>query len=157
LNFAQDLARRVGLALENARLFQQARAAIQAREEFLSVAAHELRTPITSLRGQVQLMIRQLSSDKEPDPARLKRAFQVMEDQSNKLARLIAQLLDVSRLQAGKLLLECETVDLTALAEEVVSRVGTAATRTIDLQAAPGVTATVDPLRLEQVLINLLD
>ena len=158
LDFAVDLARRIGVALDNARLYHEAQEAIQMREEFLSVASHELKTPVTSMRGYIQLMIRRFRTGNEPDPARLERAFQVLDDQSAKLSRLVSQLLDVSRLQAGKLVLEpCDT-DITALIASVVARAESATpNRKIELRAEAGIDARVDPLRLEQVVTNLVD
>ena len=59
LRLAQDLARRCALAIDNARLYREARVAISIRDEFMSVAAHELKTPMTSLRGYAQLLGRE--------------------------------------------------------------------------------------------------
>jgi PAS domain S-box-containing protein len=80
-----------------------AEAALRERDMFLSVAAHELKTPITSLRGYAQLLLRQLDRGGEIDAERLRRALVVIDQQSDRLARLVGQLLDVSRLEAGKL------------------------------------------------------
>lgn len=158
LDFALDLANRVGLALDNARLYREAQDAVTAREEFLSVASHELRTPITSLRGQAQLMIRQLDAKGMPDPERLLRAFRVIDVQSDRLTRLLSQLLDVSRLQAGKLELERSQADLRSIVAEVVTRTQAAtSTHSIELRVPEELVAHIDPLRLEQVVTNLLD
>src|SRR5262249_2158446 len=74
LNLAQDLARRCSMALDNTQLYREARDAISIRDEFLSVAAHELKTPMTSLRGYAQLLGRELERGEVPSPDRAQRA-----------------------------------------------------------------------------------
>jgi signal transduction histidine kinase len=130
----------------------------EARDEFLSVAAHELKTPLTSLRGFAQLLSMQIENGRAPDPKRLGTALDAIERQSEKLSVLVSQLLDVSRLRAGRLVLERKRTDVVALARHVLEA---AAPRTrghaLRLRAARAVTAHVDPLRLEQVITNLVD
>jgi len=99
------------LAQEQAAL-AAAEAAVRERDRFLSVAVHDLKTPITSLRGYAQLMLRQLDRAGEIDRERLGRALLTIDQQSDRLARLVGQLLDASRLEAGKLPLQREKVDL---------------------------------------------
>lgn len=156
LELAEELARRAALAVENARLFRAAQDAVQKRDEFLSVAAHELKTPITSLRGFAQLLRRRLEHDQQVHGDELRRAVTIMEQQANKLGHLIAQLLDVTRLDAGKLALDRSPTDLTQLVQRAVE----AAQATTDhhqftLRGTQAITLTVDAMRLEQVLANL--
>ncbi len=159
LALAQELARRSALAVDNARLYQEAQEAIQLRNEFLSTAAHELKTPITSLRGYAQLINRQLVKGIMPDPQRIERAMQVIDLQSGKLAGLVGQLLDVGRLDAGKLSLSRQETNLNGLVEEAIgaNRVNTTSNHVweIHLPATPLI-ASVDPVRIEQVVNNLL-
>jgi signal transduction histidine kinase len=130
----------------------------EARDEFLSVAAHELKTPLTSLRGFAQLLAMQMEGGQPPDPRRLAKALDAIERQSEKLSVLVSQLLDVSRLQAGRLVLERKRTDVTSLARHVLEA---AAPRTrghlLELKAPDTVTGHVDPIRLEQVITNLVD
>jgi signal transduction histidine kinase len=130
----------------------------EARDEFLSVAAHELKTPLTSLRGFAQLLIMQMEEGQAPDPRRLTKALDAIERQSEKLSVLVSQLLDVSRLQAGRLVLERKRTDVTGLARHVLEA---AAPRTrghaLELKAPGAVSGHVDPIRLEQVITNLVD
>lgn len=130
----------------------------EARDEFLSVAAHELKTPLTSLRGFAQLISHQLHDGHVPDPKRLAKALDVIDRQSEKLAVLVSQLLDVSRLQAGRLLLDRRRTDVVGVVRHVLEE---AMPRTrghaLRLRAAGRVAATVDPIRLEQVVTNLVD
>lgn len=157
LALAEDLARRCALAVDNARLYREAQQAIQARDEFLSVAAHELRTPITGLRGFAQLTLRRLDREGSLVPLQVQRALEIIDQQSDKLSRLVAQLLDVSRIEAGQLRLERRITDLAALVESAAALAHTRYNRQRIVVRTMPVTAVVDPLRLEQVLVNLLD
>lgn len=133
--------------------------AVRARDEFLSIAAHELKTPTTSLRGFAQLTMRRLGREGQVDPAQLRRALEVIDQQAVKLTMLVSQLLDVSRLEAGRVALDRQPTDLGALLTTVIASVQAGApARAIRLEkpATPAM-ALVDPLRLEQVLNNLLD
>lgn len=134
------------------------RAAEALRDEFLSVAAHELKTPLTGLRGFAQLLMRQLDRDETPDPVRMRQALSAIDQQSAKLARLVNQLLDVSRIEAGKLLLERKVADVVGIVEDVVStaRVNTFRHEFV-VRSPSAALALVDPLRLEQVVRNLVD
>jgi len=117
-----------------------------------------MKSPVTSLRGHAQLMIRQLEAKGAPDPDRLQRAFRVIDVQSKRLTHLLSQLLDVSRLQAGKLELERSRADLRSLVEEVLARVRQTTTdHSIELHAPDETIGEIDPLRIEQVVTNLLD
>jgi len=146
-------------ALEAERAAREAaEAAMRVRDEFLSIASHELKTPLTSLLGQAQLMRRVLERDGQLDAERAAQAVRSITGQGTKLARLINQLFDVSRLEAGKLLIERQPTDLTALVQQAVAEAQSrSAQHTITLQVAEAVQAEVDPLRVEQVLTNLLD
>jgi excisionase family DNA binding protein len=132
--------------------------ALRIREEFLSIAAHELKTPITSLRASAQLAQRRLARETPVKPERVTSALTTVVSQAGKLTRLIDQLLDLSRLETGKLALERESTDLAGLAAQVL--VGARARgvqHPLTLEAPPSLVISVDPLRLEQVLTNLLD
>jgi len=158
LAFAEDLARRASSAIENARLYQQAQNALRERDAFLSVAAHELKTPITSLRGFAQILMRQLKRQGTFDPATLEQALITIDAQSLKLSALINALLDLSRLEAGRLRLERQPTDLVKLTADAIATVQQNTVRhTLTLSAPPTLIAAVDPLRFEQVLVNLLD
>jgi signal transduction histidine kinase len=132
------------------------RRAEEARDEFLSVAAHELKTPLTSLKGFVQVLLRQAERGKAADPGRLTRSLRTIDEQSQKLARLVTQLLDVSRIDAGRLGLETRRTELVRLVKDAVARTRSAR-RALSLRVPASLTAWADPLRLEQVLTNLLE
>lgn len=139
-------------------LFRRAREAVRLRDEFLSVAAHELRTPITSLRGYADLALRRARQGQVAHPEQVGRAFEVILQQADKQTRLVNQLLDVSRLEAHQPRMELQMTDLTRLVADAVAMVqaNTGKHSLVVLAPAP-LEATVDPLRLEQVLVNLLD
>ena len=158
LELATELAARAAVAVDNARLYREAREAIRARDEFISIAAHELKTPMTSLRGFVQLAIRQLDRDGALDPVQAHQALRVIDQQSRKLSNLISQLLDVSRLEAGRLALERQVVDIGRVVEGVVAAAMANSTEHAILVRIPApVLALVDSIRIEQVVTNLLD
>ena len=158
LALAEDLARRAALAVDNARLYREAREAIRARDEFLTVAAHELKTPLTSLRGFSQLTLRQLDRDDPPDPRRVRHALQRVDEQSGRLSRLVSQLLDVSTTEDGGLTLERSPTDLVDLVRGVVAAAQARTGRhALTVHAPSEVLAHVDPLRLSQVVTNLVD
>lgn len=137
---------------------EEAESALRARDVFLSVAAHELRTPLTTLKAYAQLLERQLQRDGQLETARVERALRAFVRETDKLERLIGQLLDVSRIEAGRLRVERQRVDLSQLLGSVVADVRRrTGHQALSLQAPPRLLARLDPLRIEQVLLNLLD
>jgi PAS domain S-box-containing protein len=144
---------------------QAARAAaeenVRARDQFLAIASHELRTPLNPLLLQVQMLLR-LARDgtlAEQPADRLVRMLENCERSVRQFGRLVRELLDVSRMVAGRLDLRPEEVDLAALAREVVVRFGPELAQAgcpVVVQADRPVVGRWDRLRLEQVLSNLL-
>ncbi|HZH13923.1 MAG TPA: ATP-binding protein [Archangium sp.] len=134
--------------------------ALQIRDDFLSVASHELKTPLTSLQLQLQLLWRSLPEtgpDGQPHPAR--KRIEATRRPAERLHQLVNNLLDVSRIRAGRLALEHETVDFSALLQDVVTRSeadAAGAGCTLILHADSPVIGRWDRLRLEQVVTNLL-
>jgi PAS domain S-box-containing protein len=158
LSLAEDLARRAALAVDNARLYREAQDALAARDEFLSVAAHELKTPITSLRGYAQLTLRAMDQTGTVDAQHLRRALTVVNTQTDKLTQLVGQLLDVSRIQSGKLAPDYRDADLSKLAADVVANAERQSPDHDFVLVTPeAIETSVDTLRIEQVLTNLLD
>jgi signal transduction histidine kinase len=134
----------------------QAEAAIQARDEFLSIATHELKTPVAALSAYVQLLTRRYERA-ELNPRQIREALGVLAERTNKLAHLMAQLLEVSRIDGGKLMIEVEPCDLVPLVRGVVATTQALTDRhVLRLQAPERAMAAVDPMRIEQVVTNLL-
>jgi signal transduction histidine kinase len=134
--------------------------AVGARDDFISVASHELKTPLTALQLQVQLLARSLERPAEGGPEqRPERRLAVVEQSARRLAELVNRLLDVSQLGAGTLRLSRERLDLARLAEECVQRLADrcqARGVRVAVRAAPS-EGDWDRLRLESVVVNLLD
>jgi PAS domain S-box-containing protein len=153
------LAAQAAIAMDNANLFQQLQEALRARDEFLSIAAHELRTPVAGVKGFSQLILRALDRG-QVEPDRLRKSVQAIERSSTRLAALTNDLLDVSRIRLGQLPLRVQTIDLTTFAGELVSRFQQQLDErhTIALVPNPQLApVAVDSDRLEQVVVNLLE
>jgi signal transduction histidine kinase len=150
----EELAQRCSAGLANAKLHAEAQRATRLRDEFLSVAAHELKTPVTSLRGYAQLLQREGAMSRS---GLLTKGLHTIELQTARLTELTAKLLDVSRIDAGKLQLEMRTTDLSLLVRDAVLE----AQHNNDEHALRVTTCgpcqvSVDPVRIEQVITNLL-
>ena len=161
LAIARELAHRCAVALDNAILLHRTQEAVRVRDEFLAVASHELKTPLTPLTLHLETLHRLLTrGDLASVPTgRLEHLLLRSEGQLERLNRLIDSLLDVSRFTRGRLLLKCEPTDLSALAESAVALLRDSlenAGCTLELRLAEGVVGTWDRLRLEQVVCNLL-
>ncbi|HXH30333.1 MAG TPA: ATP-binding protein [Bacteriovoracaceae bacterium] len=135
--------------------------ALKARDEFLSIASHELKTPVTSLKLQLQMARRGVKPEENlsPSPAKLAKVFDISTKQIERLIVLIDDLLDVSRIEAGKLSLNREVVDISSLINEVVDRVGEqflSAKCPIEVETGDSFTIYGDQFRIEQVVVNLL-
>jgi PAS domain S-box-containing protein len=154
--FLEALTRQCAQALERAELYRDAQSAIRVRDEFLSVASHELKTPLTTLGLQHKLVERALSEG-VLDKAHARLAASVR--QVNRLGSLVSSLLDVSRISLGKLALEPSDVDLAQVVKDSFERmeaVFTQAGCAARLSVEPGVRGWWDGSRLEQVVVNLL-
>jgi signal transduction histidine kinase len=137
-------------------------ALIQAKDQFLAIAAHELRTPLTSIKGHAQMLMRHGRGAQTPSPADWERALKhatTIDRQSSRLTRLIEQLLEVTGAESKVIDLQHQPSDLVALAEQVVEQFGPVAPiHPIRVEAPERpVVAEVDRQRIEQVLFNLID
>ncbi len=136
--------------------------AVEARDEFLSIASHELKTPLTSLKLQTQLMKR----DREKgDPSvysvrRVDKMLSQTDEQVLRLTRLIDDMLDISRIRSGNLAIQKECFDLGQLVLETTERLQphflATGYQAPKIQVDPDCSGEWDRLRIEQVLINLL-
>ncbi len=156
----EDLAHRAAQAIDNARLYGEAQAAVAARDEFLSIASHELRTPLTALRLALENMRRVSSRDAiaKLSPEYVERVLATAERQGQRLENLVAALLDVSRIQMGRLELDVEEVDLASIVFDAAGSLEDEARQTgstIEVRGEP-VRGYWDRLRISQVVTNLL-
>lgn len=155
---AVEIARRTSMALDNARLYRQTRDAVHARDEFLSIASHELRTPVTAISGVAQLALRSQRRG-TLDEARLGRVLEQLVRSSQRLATLTEDLLDVSRLQSGRFELRLERLDVPSFVIDLVERYRANLGERHTLVLKPDeeeLIVQADAARLEQVLSNLL-
>jgi len=158
LRLAEDLAHRAAVSVDNALLYREAQKAIGLRDGFLQVAAHELRTPVTALKLNVQALVgstRREEAWSERTVSRLKG----LERAVGRLGVLVDELLDVSRITSGRLVLHPEELDLAELVREVAGRFRPEAERAgcaLRVRVPGPVVSRWDRLRLEQVLSNLL-
>lgn len=134
-----------------------AQAAVQARDRFVSMAAHELKTPITSLQMVLDLLVREVKNSERPKD--LQRLLSIAAFQTLRLTSIINDLLDVSRFSAGKLVLKLDLVDLGALVKNLITHSHPdlcAAGCKVKLDIQNNVKGVWDQARIEQVVINLL-
>ncbi|HUP56676.1 MAG TPA: GAF domain-containing sensor histidine kinase, partial [Bdellovibrionota bacterium] len=161
LAVTQELGRRAGIAIDNALLYEAAQTAIRARDEFLSIASHELKTPLTSLKLQAQIRARDLRKGalKRFAPEMLPQLVADDEKQINRLSRLVDDMLDVSRVQTGKMSYSREDFDLNDLVEDVLRRFAPqveASRASVSFASESRAPGRWDRYRIEQVVINLL-
>lgn len=161
LTMAEDLGRRAGTALENAALYVQAQEAVRARDEFLSIASHELKTPLTPLKLQTQSLRRALTQAGHAPTSseKIVRMLDSSDRQITRISRLIDDLLDISRISSGKMMLAFEDFRLADLLQEIVDRFAEEikiAQCTVRLECDPGIRVCWDHFRMEQVIVNLL-
>jgi PAS domain S-box-containing protein len=153
LALAGELARRAGLAVENAQLYRDAQDASRLKDEFLATVSHELRTPLTAILGWLHLL-------RTGRPAQVARAIDTIERNALAQARIVDDVLDVSRIITGKLRLEIEPVNLADVLRAAVDTVRPAAeAKEIDLITTlhPAATETAgDSARLQQIAWNLV-
>jgi PAS domain S-box-containing protein len=161
MNLAVELGRRAGMAVDAAMLFEQAQKAVRARDEFMSIASHELKTPLTSLKLQAHIRAREVARGefRKFSADKLPQLIADDEKQLNRLNRLVDDMLDITRIQSGKLTLTLEELDLNDLVKEALARLSAQveATRsTVSFKPGPPARGRWDRFRVEQVFVNLL-
>src|SRR5262249_42694182 len=132
------------------------RRANEAKDTFLAAASHELRTPLAAAKAQAQLALRRLSKTEDQDSGP-SRALAVIANQIDRMAKLVEDLLDVSRLETGRLSLDLASFDLVPLLRESCERLQMLSTaHEIALVAPPELMIVADRGRVDQVVTNLL-
>lgn len=160
LKFFEELADKISVHLENIRLYEEAKEEIilrlnaeKKKDEFISIASHELKTPLTTLKAYLQL-VKNAGSNR---PDMIEKFVQRAEEGSNKLQLLVDSLLNLSKIEAGKLEIEIREVNLNALVDITIENFS-------HIHPAYRFVKTGDPVSnvpgnedyLEQVLINYL-
>lgn len=152
LQLAEELARRAAIALDNARLHREAKDAIARRDEFLSLAAHELYTPLTSLSLAAAQLSRTVSNG-------ARRSLEVIMRSADRLTHLVDEMLDTARTSSESMTLRREPADLVAIARSALEAVGCTAERAkcvVSIQAPAPVSGQWDVARIEQLVAILL-
>lgn len=145
----------------NNELRVRAEQALKARDEFLSIASHELKTPITSLRLQVQLA-KKRREQKDPlaySMERLDALIDLTDKQTERITRLVDDMLDISRIRAGKLTIKKEEIVLHQLIAEILGRMEQTlknAETPVSLECPEDIIGHWDKMRMEQVIVNIL-
>ncbi|HWW84879.1 MAG TPA: ATP-binding protein, partial [Vicinamibacterales bacterium] len=155
LSFAQDVALRAAMAVDNARAYSHLQTANRLKDEFLATLSHELRTPLNAILGYARMMRSGLvSNDKQT------RAIETVERNATSLAKIVEDILDVSRIITGKIRLDVQPVELPAMVRGAIETVQPAADAkgvrvqsVIDPRAGP---VSGDPERLQQIVWNLV-
>lgn len=136
--------------------------ALKTRDEFLSIASHELKTPLTSMRLQIQMVQRDIKKGKEDvySVSRINRLVEQSEKQTARLARIVEDILDISRIRSGRLTIKKEEFDFCEMVRDVVERMKPELAGPLGLDPSVELngclTGEWDRTRIEQVLINLL-
>src|SRR5579859_3460615 len=158
VSLAEDLARRCATAIDNARLYQEAQDALQVRDQFLAIAAHELRSPLARLKSHAEVLV-DVAADGEVPPAQMIGSLHRMNVAIDRMSALVTDLLDVSRLRQ-RLPLRPQSVELGDLIRTVASDHQLHAAQrhqlVVELPSQP-CALQADPDRLGQVISNLLD
>jgi PAS domain S-box-containing protein len=148
-------------AAEREQLVESLREAVRAREVFLAIAAHELKTPLTPLRFEVDIVLQRCRERRVEllTPDRLARKVERVDRQVQRLQLLVDSLLDVSRIRSGRLMLSRETVELASLTRDVCERFVEdlrATGAALEIAAETAVLVAGDRMRIEQVVTNLV-
>lgn len=152
-HLVESVAKQAAIALENAKLYEEIQRLNSKKDEFIGLASHELKTPVTSLSGYLQIINRRLPAE-DINKGFIEKAL----TQINKLSALISDLLDVSKIETGQLPLSFTGFNLLELVKEVTEVMQySTGTHTLSLKAnVDKLMVTADRQRIEQVIINLL-
>src|SRR5437773_7085389 len=156
LSLAADLARRAAVVVEHARLFHEAQQATRARDDVLAVVAHDLRNPLNTVSMAVSLML----ESTPPERVQERRQVEIVRRATDRMNRMIQDLLDVKRMESGRLTIDARPEPPSALINDTIDMLRPLATgSTIRLETSiderlPPVLA--DAARVQQVLSNLV-
>lgn len=151
-NLISNITAQAAIALDNSRLFEEIKALSAKKDEFIALASHELKTPLTSVYGYLQLLA------KRPDSQKTSLFVDKSVKQLDKLNKLVSELLDISKIEAGKLQFNIEQFDISELLQETVEAFRFSVSSHDILLNRPKKPILIkgDKQRIEQVIINLL-
>ncbi len=141
--------------------YEEARKAIKVRDDFLMIASHELKTPITSLKMNLQMMRRGINVEQgmPPKPEALAKSIDTSINQVNRLVKLIEDMMDVTRMEIGNLRFERSSINLKSLVQEVLDRFTNElsfAKCSIETNLHAEIIGNWDKTRIDQVVVNLI-
>jgi len=155
LRLAEEVANRAAIAVDNARLYKAAQDGVASRDRFLAMLGHELRNPLNSISIVAKMLERESLSDE-----RLVKMRTLIGRETRQLSSLVDDILDISRILAGKMTLALQSVDLTALVREGTQSFEDMARQRELMLAAElpeePITMVADPVRMRQVIANLV-
>jgi PAS domain S-box-containing protein len=157
LAMAEELGRRAALAVENARLFDEAQQATRARDDMLAIVAHDLRNPLNTIFMSAQFLMEIVPEDERATEFK---QVSIVKRAAERMNRLIQDLLEVKRIEGGKLAIEKRDTDATSVlseAVEILRPMAAASSLTLESDVASDTPRiAVDPPRIQQVLSNLV-
>jgi PAS domain S-box-containing protein len=159
LELGNEIGKRLSLAITNSLLYTISQQAIETRNHFLSIASHELNTPITTLKLHLQMISKTLKKDTNTDYSKFSKSLEGSIHQVDRLIKLVQVLLDVSHIQSDKFKLSFEDINVSDIVHEIVDRQREILANyncTLDLKVSPNLHAVWDKTRIEQVFINLI-
>lgn len=160
LRLAEELARRAAIAVDNSRLYHEAQEAVKRRDEFLTIAAHELRTPLSIMRTGLQFAQKGLKNDPSQANSKMGKAIELAVAQSHRLEGLVDDMADASDAAENNLPLVFETMGLQELTERAVSLVAFLSKQhqiKIEMTVEQSLIVKADKFKLTKALRNLLD
>jgi signal transduction histidine kinase len=157
LNMAEDLAHRAAVAVDNARLYLEAREAVRTREDLLGIVSHDLRNPLAGMLMRCALLLETLPQDEAGE--RVRRDIEAMNRSAHRMERLLRDLLDFASIQAGRLAVEKHPHSVAELMKEGMESLhALAGKRAVQSEielADPGVQVLCDRERFLQIFSNL--
>lgn len=155
--FVARLADRAAVAIKNSRLYEDIQAANKAKSDFISLVTHELRLPMTSIQGYVDLLTKQMAGPLNDQQSQF---MGVIRRNVERMRDLVRDLSDINRIESGRMQFECEAFDLQTIVGDVVDNFAEAIAsrkQTLSTSIADDLPAVyADPTRISQVLTNLV-
>jgi two-component system CheB/CheR fusion protein len=159
-SFAKDFTNRIALTLENARLYEEVRKDIEQRieadkrkDEFISIASHELKTPVTSLKAYAQILEQTFNEENNVKAAGM---LSKMNNQIDKLTGLIIDMLDITKIDTGEIQFNMEEFAFNDLVKEIADEMQATTKHTINLQLKDCARVKGDKNRIAQVVTNFV-
>ena len=158
MQYAEDIARRAAISIDNARLYNDTQQALALRDDFLSIASHELKTPVTSIKAFLQAIERRMSNQENFDFQKNLQYMQLSVKQVDRLTAIINDLLDINRINQGRMEYHFKILPIGPIVADVVERMSVSfPTHQFNLKLQDLTTKVrIDEVRFEQVITNLI-